>query len=63
MERDTLIRELQSEIVRVSDTSVAESDKLLSSIQNDKIALSRACSQNKELKNQLVELQNGKSES
>jgi len=39
--------------------STADKDKLLETIQSDKTALSRAVAQNKELKNQLGELQNG----
>ena len=43
---------------RLSDNSV-DKEALLDSMQSDKTALSRAIAQNKELKTQLAELQNG----
>ena len=43
---------------RLADNSV-DKEALLDSMQSDKTALSRAIAQNKELKTQLAELQNG----
>ena len=43
---------------RVGD-NIVDKEKILEDMQSDKTALSRAMSQNKELKNQLVELQSG----
>jgi hypothetical protein len=40
-------------------SQVEDRSSLLETVQSDKTALSRALSQNKELKNQLAELQNG----
>ncbi len=45
-------------VQRLSDNSV-DKEALLESMQSDKTALSRAIAQNKELKIQLAELQNG----
>ncbi len=45
-------------VQRLQDNAV-DSDSLLESMQSDKTALSRAIAQNKELKVQLAELQNG----
>lgn len=50
--------ELEFSIQRLDDNQV-DSEQLLASMQSDKTALSRAIAQNKELKNQLAELQNG----
>jgi Mg2+ and Co2+ transporter CorA len=46
---------------RLSEISKEDGDKaqLLETVQSNKTALSRALSQNKELKHQLAELQNG----
>ena len=50
--------ELEETVQRLSDDQV-DRDSLLADIQSDKTALSRAMAQNKELKSQLAELQNG----
>ncbi len=50
--------ELEMAVMRMNDNQV-DHDKLLESMQSDKTALSRAIAQNKELKIQLAELQNG----
>lgn len=57
-ERETHIEELELQALRLSETQV-DSEKLLEHMQNDKTALSRAIAQNRELKTQLAELQNG----
>jgi len=44
-------------VERATEATV-DKDRLLEVIQSDKTALSRAVAQNKELKNQLAELQN-----
>jgi len=49
--------ELETAVERAAEATV-DKDKLLEVIQGDKTALSRAIAQNKELKNQLAELQN-----
>jgi len=50
---------MQLEVVveRAAEATV-DKDRLLEVMQSDKTALSRAVAQNKELKNQLAELQN-----
>lgn len=58
IEKEERIVELEFEVERMGN-STADKDKLLETIQSDKTALSRAVAQNKELKNQLAELQNG----
>lgn len=58
IEKEKRIVELEFEIERLG-SSTADKDKLLETIQSDKTALSRAVAQNRELKNQLTELQNG----
>ena len=50
--------DLEMSCQRLSDNSV-DKEALLDSMQSDKTALSRAIAQNKELKTQLAELQNG----
>lgn len=57
-EREMRIEELESQL---SETHTAQVDtsKLLETIQSEKVAASRAMTQNKELKLQLEELQNG----
>ena len=50
--------EMEMNVQRLSDDSV-DKEALLDSMQSDKTALSRAIAQNKELKVQLAELQNG----
>ena len=57
-EKEGKIGELEMTLKRVSD-NVVDKEKLLDDMQSDKTALSRAMAQNKELKNQLAELQNG----
>ena len=57
-EKEGAISELES---RVSELGAEAGDRtqLLESVQSDKTALSRALTQNKDLKQQLAELQNG----
>ena len=50
--------DLEMSCQRLADNSV-DKEALLDSMQSDKTALSRAIAQNKELKTQLAELQNG----
>ena len=57
-EREAHIEELEMQALRLSETQV-DSEKLLEHMQSDKTALSRAIAQNRELKTQLAELQNG----
>ena len=57
-EKEDKIGDLQMTLKRVSD-NVVDKDKILDDMQSDKTALSRAMAQNRELKNQLAELQNG----
>ncbi len=57
-EREDKLQELEMTVQRLQDNAV-DSDSLLESMQSDKTALSRAIAQNKELKVQLAELQNG----
>ena len=57
-EREDKLQELEMTVERLQDNAV-DSDSLLESMQSDKTALSRAIAQNKELKTQLAELQNG----
>ncbi len=57
-EREDRLQELEMTVERLQDNAV-DSDSLLESMQSDKTALSRAIAQNKELKTQLAELQNG----
>lgn len=52
------LEELEMTVQRLSDSSV-DREQLLETMQSDKTALSRAMAQNKELKHQLAELQNG----
>ena len=47
------------ETVEHMGSQVEDRSSLLETVQSDKTALSRALSQNKDLKNQLAELQNG----
>jgi len=49
--------ELETAVERATEATV-DKDRLLEVMQGDKTALSRAVAQNKELKNQLAELQN-----
>ncbi|XP_074655703.1 golgin subfamily A member 2-like [Tubulanus polymorphus] len=57
-EREVRIQELESTVEKLSENSV-DHNQLLENLQSDKMALSRAMTQNKELKTQLAELQNG----
>ena len=57
-EREERLMDLEMSCQRLSDNSV-DKEALLESMQSDKTALSRAIAQNKELKSQLAELQNG----
>ena len=57
-EREERVQELELTLQRLSDEQV-DKDALLDSMQSDKTALSRAIAQNRELKTQLAELQNG----
>ena len=57
-EKESKIDNLEMTLKRVSD-NVVDKEKILDDMQSDKTALSRAMAQNKELKNQLAELQNG----
>lgn len=58
IEKEERIMELEMSVQRMGDSQV-DQEKLLETIQSDKTALSRALAQNKELKAQLAELQNG----
>ena len=49
--------QLEMAVERAAEATV-DKDRLLELMQGDKTALSRAIAQNKELKNQLAELQN-----
>jgi len=49
--------QLEMAVERAAEATV-DKDRLLEVMQGDKTALSRAIAQNKELKNQLAELQN-----
>lgn len=57
-EKEMRLEELEMTVQRLSDSSV-DREQLLETMQSDKTALSRAMAQNKELKHQLAELQNG----
>ena len=57
-EKEVSLLEYEQKISRMQDDSV-DKTTLLENMQSDKTALSRAIAQNKELKNQLAELQNG----
>ena len=57
-EREEKLMDLEMSCQRLADNSV-DKEALLDSMQSDKTALSRAIAQNKELKTQLAELQNG----
>ncbi|ELT96212.1 hypothetical protein CAPTEDRAFT_209723 [Capitella teleta] len=58
IEKEERIMALEMNVQRLGDTQV-DREKLLETMQNDKTALSRALAQNKQLKTQLAELQNG----
>jgi len=57
IEKEDRITELEQAVERATEATL-DKDRLLEVIQGDKTALSRAIAQNKELKNQLAELQN-----
>ncbi|CAF1017369.1 unnamed protein product [Didymodactylos carnosus] len=57
-ERDERIAELELNMVKTSE-NVVDHEKLLETMQSDKMALSRAMAQNKQLKEQFQELQEG----
>ena len=57
-EREERLQEAELTLQRLGDEQV-DKDALLDSMQSDKTALSRAMAQNRELKQQLAELQNG----
>jgi len=57
IEKEDRITELEQAMERATEATL-DKDRLLEVIQGDKTALSRAIAQNKELKNQLAELQN-----
>ena len=57
-EKEEKILELESSMARIGEESV-DKEQLLQNMQSDKTALSRSMAQNKELKHQLAELQNG----
>nr|XP_006825307.1 PREDICTED: golgin subfamily A member 2-like [Saccoglossus kowalevskii] len=57
-EKEEKLEELENSVVRLKEEA-GDKSKLLESMQNDKATISRALSQNKELKYQLAELQNG----
>ena len=57
IEKEQRIMELELSLDQAAEASV-DKEKLLETIQGDKTALSRAMAQNKDLKNQLAELQN-----
>jgi len=58
IEKEERIMHLEIAVEQASD-AVVNKEKLLETMQGDQTALSRAMAQNKELKNQLSELQNG----
>jgi len=57
IEKEERITQLEIAVERAAEATV-DKDRLLEVMQGDKTALSRAVAQNKELKNQLAELQN-----
>ena len=57
IEKEERIMQLEIDAQRANEATL-DKDKLLEVMQGDKSALSRAVAQNKELKNQLAELQN-----
>ena len=57
VEKEERIMQLEIAVERAAEATV-DKDRLLEVMQGDKTALSRAIAQNKELKNQLAELQN-----
>ena len=57
VEKEDRIIELEMAVERAAEATV-DKDRLLEVMHSDKTALSRAVAQNKELKNQLAELQN-----
>ena len=57
-EKEDHIVELESQVAEMGELQ-GDKAELLENIQSDKTALSRALTQNKDLKTQLAELQNG----
>ncbi|XP_070532373.1 golgin subfamily A member 2-like isoform X3 [Ptychodera flava] len=57
-EKEEKVEELENTLSRLREESV-DKGRLLETLQNDKATISRALAQNKELKIQLAELQNG----
>lgn len=57
-EKENKILELETKLEELGDLA-GDKAELLENIQSDKTALSRALTQNKDLKQQLAELQNG----
>lgn len=57
-ERDSLISELETQLEMLRSTSNVSHDEMLAACESDKVAASRAMVQNKQLKEQLTELEN-----
>jgi len=57
-ERESRLSELEARLDEMEDVA-GDKAELLENIQSDKTALSRALTQNRDLKQQLAELQNG----
>ena len=57
-EKEEVISELEKSVNRLKEEQIDHS-RLVETMQSDKIAASRAVAQNRELKKQLEELQNG----
>lgn len=57
-EKEERISDLEGSLSQLK-REAADASQLLEGVQNDKTALSRALTQNRDLKQQLVELQNG----
>lgn len=57
-EKEERISDLEGSLSQLR-REAADASQLLEGVQNDKTALSRALTQNRDLKQQLVELQNG----
>lgn len=57
-EKEEVIAELEKSVSRLKENQV-DNSRLMETMQSDKVAASRAVTQNRELKKQLEELQNG----
>ena len=57
-EKETHILSIEQKLEQLGEEEV-DKEQLLEDLQSDKTALSRAMAQNKQLKHQLAELQNG----